>query len=343
LKSKLKNNGLKQALITVLKSDADTVNILTARKETIQSVSDASESVINDFLQLENTPVFNQNITYNFYIDVPATDEYLFYVSAAQNTVISLTINEQPVISNITVGASGEVKNALPVSLKTGILHKVTMTIASLPATETVNLLWRTKAMEKSAIPAMAVYTKENVDFARESLIRLSKASQLQKLFGFTPAELNYFASVNEETKNFLNELDTDGSINNADLKTLWEKINLLVNFKQMKDENEPEDNTWLQVLQDPDVKNSRNKLLLEYFNLWNEADLTGVLQHFGLVRSDLSKLSQLKKVVDAMALLSNIYYPSSDLLSWITNNPSYDLVAGIKATIKQKVTEAVW
>ncbi len=343
LKSKLKSNGLKQALIAVLKSDADTVNILTARKETIQSVSDASESVINDFLQLENTPVFNQNITYNFYIDVPATDEYLFYVSAAQNTVISLTINEQPVISNITVGASGEVKNALPVSLKTGILHKVTMTIASLPATETVNLLWRTKAMEKSAIPAMAVYTKENVDFARESLIRLSKASQLQKLFGFTPAELNYFASVNEETKNFLNELDTDGSINNADLKTLWEKINLLVNFKQMKDENEPEDNTWLQVLQDPDVKNSRNKLLLEYFNLWNEADLTGVLQHFGLVRSDLSKLSQLKKVVDAMALLSNIYYPASDLLSWITNNPSYDLVAGIKATIKQKVTEAVW
>jgi hypothetical protein len=343
LTARLKSNGLKQALISVLKSNSDTVNVLTAKKENIRSAADATESVMYDFLQLENVPVFNENKTYNFYIDVPATDEYLLYVSAEQNTVVSLMIDEQPLISNITMGNAKEIKNAFPVSLKTGELHKVAMTIASLPATETVQLSWRTKALEKSVIPAMAISSEENVDFARESLTRLSKASQLQQLLGLTPDELDYFASVNEETSDLLNELDTDGSITSAELKAIWGKIRLLVLFKQMKEENEPEDNTWLQVLQTPDIKNNQNQLLLEYFNLWNEADLTAVLQHFGLPRGDLSKLSLLQKVADAMALLRNIHYPATDVLTWITNNPSYDLVAWIKAMIKQKVTEAIW
>lgn len=343
LKSRLKNNALRQALISILKSDPDTVNVLTAKKENVQSSANAAQPVLYDFMQLEAKPIFNQNITYEVYIDVPATDEYLLYVSAAQNTVISLTIDKQAIISNITVGVSEEVKNAAPIALKTGMLHKVELTLAALPAAEEVKLSWRTKAIEKSAIPAAAIYAKDKVDFAKTSLTRLSKAAQLQNLFGCTPAELDYFASVNTETKNFLNDLDTDGSISNPNLLALWEKIKLLTSFKAIREENEPEENTWLQVLQDPSAMNTQGKLLLEYFNLWQEADLAAVLLHFGFNRSDLSKLSVLLKVVEAMTVLSNIYYPASDVLTWVTNDPAYDLVAGIKSTVKQKVTEVSW
>lgn len=343
LKSRLKNNGLRQALISVLKSDPDTVNVLTAKKENVHSAANAAQAVLYDFIQLEEKPVFDQNITYGFYIDVPATDEYLLFVSADQNTVVSLAIDDQAIISNITVGASKEIKNAVPLSLKTGMLHKVELTLASLPAAGTAKLSWRTRAIEKSAIPATAMYAKDKVDFAKTSLTRLSKAAQLQNLFGFTPAELDYFASVNSETNNLLNELDTNGSISDPNLHLLWKKIDLLTGFKLIKNENEPEENTWLQVLLDPEVKNTQNKFLLEYFNLWQEADLAAVLAHFGFNRSDLSKLSVLKKVLDAMTALSNIYYPASDALTWTVNSPSYELVAGIKSTVKQKVTEAAW
>lgn len=343
LKSRLKNNALRQALISILKSDPDTVNVLTGKKENVQSSAITTEPVLYDFTQLEKAPVFNQNINYGFYIDVPATDEYLLYVGAAQDTVVSVTIDGQAIINNITIGASKEIVNAAPISLQTGVLHKVEMSIAALPAGDTLKLSWRTKAIQKSVIPATAIYANDKIDFAKTSLTRLSKAAQLQNLFGFTPAELDYFASVNSETKNFINELDTNGSISNPKLLSLWKKIKLLADFKEIKEENEPEENTWLQALQDPAVKNTQNKLLLEYFNLWQEADFAAVLSHFAFNRSDLSKLSVLKKVVDVMTALSNIYYPASDVLTWITNDPSYDLVAGIKSIVKQKVTEASW
>ncbi|HRP31190.1 MAG TPA: neuraminidase-like domain-containing protein [Agriterribacter sp.] len=343
LKVRLKHNGLRQALISILKSDPDTVNVLTAKKENIQSAANAAQPVLFDFTQLEEHLIFDQNTTYRFYIDVPATDDYLLYVSAPQNTVVTLIIDAQTVINNITIGVANEINNATPLLLKTGELHKAEMTITSLPAAQKATVSWRTKGMEKSVIPATSVYAQEKVEFAKTSLIRLSKAAQLQNLFKFTPAELEYFASQNTETSNFLNNLDTNGTISKPNLVAQWNKIKLLADFNIIKEATEPDENTWLQVLKDPSAKNNLNKFLLEYFNMWDEADLAAVLTHFGLTRSDLSKLSVVKKVYDAMTLLSNIYYPAATVLTWITNDPSYDLAAGVKATIKQKVTEAAW
>ncbi len=343
LKLRIKVNGLQQALIGILKSDADTVSVLTGKKEVLKSEADTSKSVLYDFTQLEEKMVFDQNQTCHFYLDVPATDDYLMFISAPENTVVSLTINNTAIISGVTVGGPGEVKNAAPLSLKTGTLHQAELTIGSLPAGKTASLLWRTKGIEKANIPASAIYASHKVDFAKTSLIRLSKAAQLQNLLKLTTPELGYFASVNSETKDFLNNLDTDGSISVADLSALWTKTELLVNFNLIKKENEPEENTWLQVLKNPDVKNVQSKFLLEYFNLWKEADLTSVLGHFGVNRADLSKLSILKKVMDAMNAMSTIHYPATDVLTWITSDPSHELVTGIKATVKQKVTEATW
>jgi hypothetical protein len=343
LKSKLKLNGLRQALISILKTEPDTVNVLTGKKEVIQSVTDSNQPVLFDFTELEKDLVFDQDQTYDFYIDVPATDDYLIYLSAPQNTVVSLKIDSADVIASATVGADEEVKNAAPLALTAGTLHPAQLTISALPAAAGVSVSWRTKGIEKQKIPVSAITGSAQVAAARTSLVRLLKAAQLQNLFKFTPQELDYFASENTETGDFLNDLDTDGSISAPDLVALWNKLELLVSFKLIKEENEPEENTWLQVLKDPSVKNSLDKLLLEYFNFWQETDLTAVLGHFGLNRDDLSKLSVLKKVVLAMTSLSFVKYPYADVLTWITHDPAFELVAGIKATVRQKVTEAVW
>ena len=343
LKASLQNNGLQQALIGILKSSPETVAVLTNRKENIVSVADASKSVLYDFTQLEAKLLFDQNQTYNFYIDVPVSDDFLLYVSASQNTVVTLVVDGQTIINNITIGPNKEVKNAVPVSLKTGIIKSVSLTLSSLPVGEEAQLLWRTKGITKSIIPGTSVYLRDKVNFAKTSLIRLSKAAQLQNLFKFTAEELDYFSSINTETKNFLNDLDTDGSITPANLVALWKKIELLVFFNAIKRENEPEDNTWLQVLKNPSVVNAQAQLLLESFNFWKESDLSQVLAHFAFNRADISKLSVLQKVMSAMNLIYTIGYPAALVETWITNDPSYDLVAGIKDKIKENVTEASW
>ena len=343
LMTKLKYNGLRQALTAIVKSDPDTVAVLTSKKEIADAEADNTKIILQDFIALQEKIVFDQTKTYSFYMDVPATDDYLLYVAAPQNTTISLTIDETVIISNVAIGVEKEIKNTAPLNLQTGKLHKASLVIASLPAGEKAQFLWRTKGIEKIKIPDAALYPSDKIGFAKTSLIRLFKAAQLQNLFHFTPAELDYFAAENSETKNFINELDTDGSISNPNLFALWNKIKLLAAFNIIKKQNEPEENTWLQILKDPSIKNTQNKLLLEHFNLWKEADLTAVLAHFAVNRAEISKLSVLEKIMDAMNALSSVYYPAADVITWVTNDPSYDLVATIKSTIKQKVTEASW
>jgi hypothetical protein len=341
--SKLKNNGLRQALTAMLKTDAETVDVLTANKETLQSAVDNTKAVLYDFLQLETAATFNQDQTYNFYLDAPATDDYLFYAAAPQNTTITLVVNGQSIITNAVVGASGEVKNNLPVSLGTGNLYLCELTVSSLPAGEKVQLSWRTRGMAKTTIPASAIYLKEKTDAARTSFIRLQKAVSLQKILKLTPRELGYFASQNSETSNILNNLDTSGAITNPQLHAQWEKLKHLVYFAGVKKENEPEENNWVQILENPSVKTPQNVFLLEGINLWKETDVTEVLTHFGINRSDLSKLSVLRKVIAAMKLITAIGYPAALVRTWITANPSYALITSIKQTIKDNSTEAAW
>ena len=341
--TRLKRNGLQQDLIGILKTEPEVVGVLTAQKEVLESVADSNEAVLFDFTELAASPVFDTDQTYQFYLDAPATDDYLIYLAAPENTTVSLNIDGSVVIPNVAIDAGGEVSNAAPLSLSAGELHSAELTVASLPAGETVKLLWRTRGMEKQAVPASALYRSDRVDAAKRSLVRMWKAAQVQDILDLTPAELAYFAADNSETSGFLNLLDADGSIAGPDLASLWSAVDLLIIFKQLKKESEPEKNTWLQVLIDPDTKNSQNKFLLEYFNLWQEADLAAVLAHFGFSRADLSKLSVLKSVARAMAAVGSIYHPLADVLTWITGDPSHTLVAGIKTAVKEKVTDAVW
>lgn len=343
LVARLKTNSLRQVLPAMIKSDPDSIAVLTGKKEVIHAAADNTKTVLYDFMQLQEKLVFNQNQAYSFFIDVPATDDYLLYVGAPQNTVISLTVNGQVVINNVTVGPSKEIKNAAALSLKTGVLHTVQLSIAALPAAETVQLSWRTKGIAQTPIPGTAMYASSKMDAAKTSFIRLYKASQLQNLLALTPAELDYFAGANTETVNFLNELDTDGTITHPNLVALWKKIALLVDFTAIKKENEPEENTWLQVLLNPDAKNTQGKFLLESFNTWQEADLAAVLANFAITRADISKLSVVKKMMQAMAIIAATNYPAVQVINWINNDPSYDLVAGIKQLVKDTVTEAAY
>jgi hypothetical protein len=341
--ARLKNNGLHQLLAALLKTDNETIDVLTANKETLQSVLDNTKPVLNDFLLLEEPITFDQNKTYQFYLDAPATDDYLFYAAGPQNTTITLVVNAQTIINNAVISVTGEVKNNLPLSISTGNLYYCELTIGSLPAAQKVQLSWRTKGMAKTGIPATAIYQQQKIEAAKTSFIRLQKAVSLQRLLKLTPRELGYFASKNSETTAILNNLDTNGTITDPQLHAQWDKLKHIVYFAGVKKENEPEENNWVQILEDPSVKTPQNQLLLEGINLWAEADVTEVLTHFGFNRSDLSKLSVLKKVMQAMQLITTVGYPAALVRTWITASPSYALITSIKQTIKDNSTEAAW
>ena len=342
LKTNLKLNAIGQQLIGITKAAPEIISVISNQKDVIHAESDATKGVVYDFMQLEDKIVFDQAIQYDFYLDVPATDEYIFYLSGPAGAKVTFTVDGDQLLNNKIIGANGEENTVVPVLLKAGELHVVQLNIINLPSNG-ILLSWRTNGMAKTLIPDSAFYDLDKVNFAKLSLIRITKTAQLAKLLKLTALELGYFAVANIETKDFLNEIPAAAGISPANVAALWQKIKLLVYFQTIKKENEPAEHTWLAVLLDPDLKNAQNQFLLESFNNWKEPDLAEVLTKFGFARANLSSLSILRTVIKAMKLVAAIGYPAVDSLIWITNDPTYDEVAGIKATIKQTVAEAAW
>ena len=309
----------------------------------MHAAGDTTKEISADFEQLEQEVDTKQNQSYPLYLDAPATDDYIVYVKAPENTVITLTVNGVIIINAVTVDASGEVKNTVPLNLKAGELTEAELVIASLPVNSSAELFWRTKGMAKTAIPAANIYNRANVDRAKTSLIRLQKAATLIRLLKLTPVESEYFASENTETKNILNELDTDGTISDPNLVALWNKLYLVLFFGAIKDETEQEENSWVRILQDPEVKTPQGNSLLLDTNYWKKADLDAVLAHFIFTMPDLSQLSKLKKVMTAMSMVVTIDYPATDVISWSVAAPNLALINDIKQKIKDKTDDAAY
>lgn len=343
LQGKLKVNALRQAMTDILKCGPEITEALTKKIEVLHSASDISKGILEDFLRLEDKIIFASNRTYDFYIDAPATDNYLIYINAPQNTIVTLTVDDQKIIDAQTIGVSKEIQNAAPILIKAGNLCPVQLIISSLPGSFAAEMMWRTKGMAKTSIPPAKIYLKENADKARTSLIRLQKSSQLQRLLKLTARELSYFASDNLETKDILNNLDTNGSITDLNLHSLWNKLYLLVYFTMLKNENEPEENTWVQILEKPDVLTPQGKSLLLGVNYWKDADLNSVLAHMTYTKNDLSMLSILKKVKRAMDIVILIDSPASDVIIWTTDNSTSPLIKAIKAKIRERCDDAAW
>jgi len=344
LAHKLKVNALQQILTAQLKCDPAITLALTTRPEVIAAVSDGAKPVLDDFLRLDRAPQFNDNKAFNFYLDPPATDDYILYVSAPAGTLVQqLNLGGNVVITAKTIPASGVVQNDIAVRLQAGIPVRVTLELAALPAGQSARLHWRTKGMAKTPVAAARLYDSALVDTAKASVIRLQKAALLQKLLKFSPEEYAWFAADSPETATFLNALDTDGSITAAGLHALWEKFYLLLYFTALKNNNEPEENTWLQIFRNPNTVTPAGNLLLAGLQGWDESEFNTALGALGLVLNDMTKLRAWQILIPAMDLVSKIGFPVATVIGWSTDAPTYDLIRTCKNQIRERTEGAAW
>lgn len=340
---KLKTVALRQAIAAVTKADADVVTALTGDAGVVHSIADNTKAVLNDFLALETLVVFNGNQTYEGYLDPPASDDYILFVKAPANTTVTLTVNGVVAVNNALIGPSGEVASAVPVTIQAGQLAAFTLVIAGLPGGKSATLWWRTKGMAKTPVPDSALYLKSAAGNAVASLVRLLNAVDLQQLLKLTAPELAYFAAVNAETKGFLNSLPANGTIADPDLHALWTKVYLLVYFANLKKDTEQEENSWLQILQQPGVKTPQGKTLLLDMNGWQQADVDSVLGKFGKTWNDLSALSLVRRLVAAMQLVTDINFPAASVIGWSIDNPDNNLIDAIKTAVRARTDDAAW
>jgi Neuraminidase-like domain/Salmonella virulence plasmid 28.1kDa A protein len=340
---KLKINALQLTLASITSSDAEIINALTGDQATLHSVSDITKNILNDFSNLEGIFDFNNNQTYDGYLDPPASDDYILYVRAPQNTTVTLSVNAVVAINNVLVGAPGEVQTAVAVTLQAGLPAPIRLVIANLPAGKEATIWWRTKGMAKAQVPDSSIYIQANVDNAMISLQRLVNAVYLQQLLQLTAPELSYFAGVNPGTKDFLNNLPASNTIDDPALHSLWQKIYLLIFFALLKKDTEQDEGSWLQILKQPNVTTPQGKVLLLDMNGWQQADVDAILAKLGKTWNDISDLGTLRKLTAAMALVISINFPAASVINWSVENPDNAMIDSIKTAIRSKTDDAAW
>lgn len=349
LRDKLKTNALRLVLVAILKSDQPSVDALTGGKDVLYAMSNHNLPVLADFRALESEFVLTANGVFDFYVSAPATDDYILYLQSQNGTTVDLTVDGGPaVIANQTItvvapDTTGEVQSTGQLSWTAGGFHLLRLTVSNLPASGNVTLNWRTKGMAKTPVPAANTYLLSTVANAEQSLIRLQKAALLQGMLKFTPREMAYFAGVNTETQGILNGMAGTGLVSGNDLHDQWARLALLLQFVLLKKENEPEQDVWVQLVENPSLATPQGQSLLLNVNGWTQADLDQVLQHFTYTQAELSTLTKLYLVREAMALVLTTAYSGADLRAWIVDAPTADLIRTIKSVMRSRLDDTGW
>ena len=342
LRGRLQQLALRTSLVALLKLDPDLIDVLTAGPSVLHAASRATAGVLDDFLRLDDAAPIAGDGAFALALDPPTSDDYILYVAAPPGTQVSLALDGVSAIPSTVIGPRGELETAAVVALRAGVLVTASGTVAALPAGKTVALRWRTKGMAKAAIPAARITREDRLADARASLLRLQKAALVLRALQLTPHELHHLAARNVDTAGWLDALDVTGTIAAGALHAQWGRLAWLAWFAQRK-ADEPEPDTWVGLLEDPDRRTASGARVLAAAAGWTDADLSDVLAHFGHAVGEVAALHVFRQVTDALGLVLATGQTAADLIAWTVDAPDAALITAIKDRLRVRQDERSW
>jgi hypothetical protein len=343
LRATLRGTALRTALATATKADVEVLDALASDPDVLHADGDPTASFLDDFAGLETPPALGANGTHELLLDPPASADFLLYVAAPTGTSVTLDVDGVTAIPTTPTDADGELRSVTSFALTAGDLVPVTLTLAGLPAGQAAELRWRTNALAKAAVPASRVYDAGAYEQAERTLRRVQKTVLAAKALGLTAGEVADLGAVRTVTAGLWNGLAVNGTIAAADVEAQWARLAWVLWFVRLKKEHEPEDDTFLGILRDPDAVDAQGKLVVAGVMEWAEADLTAVLTEFGLTVNDLSDLANLRRVTAALDLVAMTLQPAADLVAWTVPGPDGALVRGVRERLKVRMDLAAW
>ncbi|WP_274565067.1 neuraminidase-like domain-containing protein [Streptomyces spiramyceticus] len=343
LRATLRGTALRTALATVTKADVEVLDALASDPDVLHADGDPTAIFLDDFAGLETPPALGANGTHELLLDPPASTDFLLYVAAPAGTSVTLDVDGVTAIPTTPTDADGELRSVTSIALTAGDLALVTLTLAGLPAGRSAELRWRTNALAKAAVPASRVYDAGAYEQAERTMRRVQKTVLAAKALGLTAGEVADLGAVRTVTAGLWNGLAVDGTIAVPDVVAQWARLAWVLWFVRLKKEHEPEGDTFLGILREPDAADAQGKLVVAGVMEWAEADLTAVLTEFGLTVNDLGDLANLRRVTAALDLVATTLQPASDLVAWTVPNPDGVLVRGVRETLKERMDLAAW
>lgn len=343
LRATLRGTALRTALATVTKADVELLDALVSDPNVLHADGNPAAGFLDDFAGLETPPALGANGTSELLLDPPASANFLLYVVAPTGTSVTLVVDGVIAIPTTPTGADGELRSVNSFAFTAGKLVQVTLTLAGLPAGQSAELRWRTNALAKAIVPASRVYRVDAFEQAERTLQRVQKTVLAAKALGLTAGEVADLGAVRTVTAGLWNGLAVDGTIAATDVEAQWARLAWVLWFVRLKKEHEPENDTFLGILRNPDAVDTQGKLVVAGVMEWTEADLSAVLTEFGLTVNDLGDLTNLRRVTTALDLVATTLQPATDLIAWTVPAPDGALVRGVREKLKARMDLVAW
>ena len=343
LRRRLKETALRSTLAAILHADEVVVGALTSGPAVLPANSDSTVGVLADLLGIESPLDLDHDQVVDLWLDPQITADHIVYVRAPTGTVVELLVDGTPAIASAPIGPSGEAASTVALPFAVGTPLALRLTLSSVPAGGQATLLWRSKSVAKTVVPADRITPASAATEAGASLVRLRKSGAIVQALGLTARELAFFASACPDTVGVLAELPIDDSIAAGEVPPLAAKIAALVWFARFRSETESDADTWVDVLEKSELGTTAGQARVATVGSWRADDVTEAIAFLAPPAADLQTigtLGELRAILD-MAVLTN--QSVADLRAWTLADPTAPDVQALKNSVKAAISPAAW
>jgi len=271
-------------------------------------------------------------------IETPEAGFYNFIVEADTVTTVTLNLDGQAV----ALVQNGQVwRNNNPLELAVA-LHDVVLTVNRI--TNSLSLKWETPKRPREVVPKRYLYPPGILQTFEDLYLRFLKAASLAQALRLTGAEISAFATHADyqvAADGWLNVLAVRGEATPAVSAALLKPLRDLLDFARIKAEISPDDESLLEILQDPPAADADGNLYT--LTGWDKISLASLSTHFNLTPADLKHFAQFRRVSDVFELLQTMGVTASALIKATTNNPTSATVIDLQAALRARYEADSW
>src|SRR5262249_19198561 len=141
----------------------------------------------------------------------------------------------------------------------------------------------------------------------------------------------------------WLNALPVSGDPTVPTAVALFKPLRDLLDYARIKAELSPDDESLLNILQDPGAATAGADSLLFSLTRWDKTSLDDLLAHFGGNIAGLTRFDQFRRVYDACAMIQKMGISASALIEGTTNEPTGDTTRDFQAALRARYAADDW
>ncbi len=274
-------------------------------------------------------------------VEAPEAGFHNFVIEA--DTTARVTLHLAGVARDLT--QNGRIwRNSDPIELAAGTLYPVRITVERVR--DKLAIRWEAPDRPREVIPSRVLYPLEVLDRFSDMYTRFAKIASLAVNLKLTVNEIAFLGTSAGSAiggDHWLNVLPVRGKAGGATAAALLRPFTLLLDFARIKAAISPDDESLLEILEDPAAATATPESALYSLTRWDPASLEDIVAHFKGTIAELKHPSFFIRVYDAFELVRTMGIAGGALIAAATNDPDADTVRDLQGALRARYEPDDW